>query len=1600
MAQQSQNTSSATFRTSSQSLVEDTKGFYLPPNAWIHARNAINNSVTGDLGSIGNEPSNLICNNAPYTIIGTIHLYSDRWAIFSTDDTSSEIGIFRESTCDYDTVVNDPCLNFNRSNLIKGIAKENFDCTWQVYWSDSHRNPDRSMNLDNPPFKENCVTVDDCLICTPTTDLDCDQIRLARFIKAPCLRVQKGASGGTLPNGSYYAMLGYTINQQRISDYFFPSNVQPLFEHSNVAGSIDIFIDDIDTRFDEFELIVVSTVNQQAVARRIGIYSTRQSQITIDNISNELPSVPIEQIPISNPIFDSSEAIYENGDYAIRVGPRTKLDFNYQPLANQIITKWTSVEYPSDYYRKGGSNAGYLRDEQYPFFIRWIYDTGDKSASYHIPGRASVPSDLTIVAGADAAIEIDEGITPFNWRVRNTATITSLAPVTLPDGGLQIAEGLMGYWESTEIYPDDTPQIWGNLCGKPIRHHKFPDNALHPNVNHFSSGGNTIRVMGVKFENIQVPVDNSSNPITSIVGYEILRGSREGNKTVVAKGIINNTALYDIEGGVTSRQGLYPNYPYNDLNPDKFISTTETNFLALGCSVNNYNPNPNFSRQIFTFHSPDTQFKNPFLSSKELKIYGEFNGTVEGQFVEPDKHPRHKLITDLTFYVSLIAGVGIAMLAMNGMRRTTRLGPRMMKQSGQWTFAGPAGVGFGAQPIDFGVSGIGAMVGWNAAYGGITNAFYDTGAVLLSNLVGATSDPYYTALGGAGLPLNAALGMLGYTTNVEQDDGKHSSVPAVLRFFQAIPTFTYYTSEGTENVLRIIRNLIPYRQYALQYESHCLYGTFLNPQVNNNRRLIDQSIYLDPQIQDFGGSSRVNNLYRGRCVTLETTFPVSDPLTTDNTRQRVGDLPGNVDHDNPLEPFNTTSSCHYSALKQRMRNQYGQLDGIREVPVSTCVTDKIQTTSPVLFNGDTYVTRYTEKNTMFFFYDWMNGQPDGFEFDYLLRKMIPHPAYWMNTTEFDVTEFLQSIVANILNPGAWVTPSDRHVLDRANCPVSFGVKRAYMYLFNSGVRDFFVESEINTDLRDWGEPEAERHYDSYNHTDLRQMFAMDVIKSGNFFKYDISLSISRLFNNFISWGNVQPRDYDPLIAQTCFSDYPFRLIYSLQQNKELKEDNWYIYLPNNYKDFKSRTIVIKPIGKNGAIIFFENESPIQFMGVDVLQTDLGTKVTLGDGGLFSQALQNLINVDEPIEYGSCQSRLSVINTPVGLFWISQNQGKIFRLRGETPEELTLSDLKWWFATYLPYFLLQDFPDFKLVDNPVIGIGCQSVYDNENNLVYFCKRDFRLKEEFKGQVVYVDNDDFLVNGLVRIKLGDPLYFDSASWTISFDPKANKGQGDWISWHDWHPNLTMPSKTTFLTILDRGIWRHNILCDSYCKFYGVDYPFEVEWEAPTGPAVNTLRNVEYYLEVYRYGENCHDRFHVLDTNFDEATVYNTEQCSGLLRLNLSPKNDVTLLTQYPVINPASIDILFSKEEQKYRFNQFWDITDDRGEFNLAAQRLIWNTAPNGYVRILNPNNLNYNKQEFQRKKFRHYTNSVLLRKRISGNNKFLFMIISNKNLLSVR
>jgi len=1815
-----QTTTQVITRSFTKGLNKDTDPSLVQDGMWTYARNAVNNTEEGNIGTISNESANFLCGTAAGTmpavvtnkyIVGAILLYSDKWVIFTAghDATgkavNSEIGLFEADRCIYRPIVQDRCLKFDKRHLITGSSREKEDCTWQVYWADG-KNPDRVLNIGDPntwpdysytwvgqthinyysngtsellwpgvAWVEEETIVNNCVFIEYKNILDCDKIRLARLVKTPCLKVTLGNQGGTLRNGTYFATIAYSIKGQKVTDYFSQSNNQPIWYPNDFQGSLTIDVEADTENFDEFILVVVQNINQGTVAKQVGIYSTRTTKIALDQLKEDLISVPIEQLPLQTPIFEKSDQITEVNNYLLRVGPTSKFDFNYQPLANLIKTKWASVEYPADYYVKGGNKGSYLRDEVYAFFIRWVYNTGDKSSSYHIPGRVAVnyptPTSPTYEYSDDTTSPntLNAGTDPDKiFEVVNTAILDPLSGgiigTTTDDGGKVIATGQMGYWQSEEIYPDNRPDIWNSsyycwtgkqdqpsaeydLCGLPIRHHKFPDNytpgtSSAVETNHYlPTNSNSpalakIRLMGVYFENISYPKDNEGNDIPGIVGYEILRGSREGNKSIIAKGMINNFRTYQVSGQVANPAnptiGLYANHPFNTIKPwynsnNNFDHNYLYNdpYIKAGKFGDDTIFNQNIPLDITTFHSPDTMFRTPYLAVNELKLYGYYRGTAVQNYQEPNQHPENKLLSDFCLWPIFLAGLIEAAISMKGKTSYT---------NSELT------AGYNAAAIITPPFPAGILAGATTAYNTAIRGYLGGQGIFLDGIAAAFTGqtPAYSLINtayNAAVEVGAAAGVAGskpITTTFEVPDWAYA--PFAIKVLHVTEQMSFYFSEGARATIALIKAILPYDQFALQSISYGFYNDFrkVNPDNGLYRFKIEDSFYIRDNIQQVPsyylhtGAIRnfsINNLKRSDAVVLRTksgpkynlSYPNGVNTGPDYIKENIGykyvdqslTTLGHINAGGVIDPltlgnvtdntpnfedktftFNNPIASYYAGIKTRIRNQYSQLESIKQIAITPCeqkfaysgLSDgvtilcgpcnedkrikKIPRT-PVFFGGDVFINRYTEKNTMFFFYDWLYGQPDGFEYNYLIRPMIPLPRFWMNSRSYDVSDMIPDW-NDIFgggpdpDPGTGWRPSNFYNLDNenydytnddpGNYPGLFRPKDSYFYLANSGVRDFYVESDVLVDFRISGDFEWEKHYDANRYTNLPAMFDMnpDIITRGNWYRYDYSLSISKLYNQYFSAGVIQGRYYDPEVAKLCYTYFPDRIYYSLQQQNESFKDSWNIYLPNNYKEFKSQISGVKSINKSGIFITFKNDSPLMYQGVDTLQTDLGTKITIGDGGLFSQPVQSVINADKAYEYGSSQNRFSIASTPAGLYYVSQNQGKILAYGSGGLKEISQIGLKWWFNLFLPYQLLDYFPEYPYTDNAVGGIGIQTVYDNLNSILYFSKKDYAIKQGIDpATVAYVpiveecrnyngttvlkngEGDYFTLNGNGRYLLGDPAIFEDASWTVSYDPKNEF----WISFHDWHPDLVLPSKNAFFTTKKNTLWRHGISCERYCNYYGVDYPFEIEFPITTGQSPTIIRSMEYILECYRNAPNCVDEFHVLDFNFDNAVIYNSEQVSGYLNLNLYPKNNVTLSLDYPKFNPSipmiindiavgvpGFDILFSKEENKYRFNQFWDVTKNRGEFPIGSnypptgpvvpgttilqgsypQELIWNTEANGYRRSLNLNNLDYNKALTERKKFRHYTNYISLRKEVSGNTSMILKIVNSKNEYSFR
>ena len=2393
MAKKKQNQPTSTTETNltPKGMIKDSDASYMSKQNWNHARNAINNSIDGDVGVIGNEPANLECITVPYTIIGGIHLYGDVWAIFSTDNTNSEIGRFDDSRCEYEPIINDACLNFSTDHLIVGVSKENYDCQWLIYWDDA-LNPSRVLNIDDIPYKPNLVACPDP--CDPcyTTDLDCDAIRLAPYMDIPCITLSKAEEGGSLVNGTYQAFIAYTLDNQVIGDYVGISNLQSLWNHSGPSGSLDINISNLDKDFDNFQLVIRFKTHNAISTRIIGYYSTEQTTINVDYIDGRLEVLTDLALIVRNPVYEKSDGMYVVNDYLIRSQPTEKFDFNYQPLANLIHAHWESWRYPSTYYSNGGNKPSFMRDEQYAFFIRWIYDTGDKSKAYHIPGRP--PNDVASnLPGYTAGLQTNDpltvtgieiapsGSTELYFKGINTANSVAAADIgDIKDpkfSGVKTGEGHMGYWQSTELYPHDpvrwnsSAHSWSNygnsnhdLCGQPIRHHKFPDETLQgtdaallsPTVNGVT--GEFINILGVKFDNIYPPVDNNGTLIPGVVGYEILTGSRSGNKSILAKGIIRNMFTYERDTTVDgytntggprqggSNWGVFPNYPYNDLHTDPYLINRnrgelisnrpwydgiEDNFLV-DPSQHASNPGDDkglgeITRDYFTFHSPDTMFSRMFLNPSEIKLYKSLQGRQLGNFKRSEEHPRFKLIKKRAVFVAAIVGVGYAINQMRGPEDLSITGagqnPAGMadyKALGSGTAMSPfPGVGNGISLLNS-LFHLGGMVGTYIAKGAL-DLLVDGATVL-----GAGRDAKLVAIPVFNAAESAATGLTGAASGSEKTitmrGTDFTGVPRIMAMITGIFAFLNYVATGGDKILDLIRNLVSYQDHVYKYISHGFYdqevilpplstwGTSVAADIMQPhgalgvrdtawRRSVEDARYIKQAFSAFPGNVMINNLRRQSTVVLSTqdltgngdTGPggtvvdgtyggLVDPNGADFSKFTIGDgMCGDCQNPNGSGTGATVTwyspgvqtckpiAVNYAALKVNIDNQYGQIDNILMQPAGgdcnyfsheSLVAGETITTnggwSQVHWGGDVYINRYTEKTTMPFFWDFLkDGEPDGFTWDYKNYPNVPYPRYWLDSNKFRMDEYIKPITdldfdwtghtpgdlyhldgptvitcegtsgtftgADLFDPndaptssitasydttdeslidiirtnngpaatgtpgdwiqhtfetvdtngwanGAWELPEDgdgvsctcsdcwdtlgpcfngsnpclptciqpdstlpplnngnlfdnfasadgiytgplagapwvnsyitfqattdndqstawtqqgsvlgtggvvtaampaeplfkwhqnysvlnltgtvnisvniksanqntvtfngvtnvvtithpddptdvrdvqgmlsgeyergelqhaggsaitgpltnetyfkvnglgiadrdysqptsgggcpglydfgnsisttnnaeepgyvnqtmtleatvnnlaavynwntggfEYVVDnryswligqgsgnvtpvpipsgsptnntanellpkenfdsitithggytsgpricgagiplptetctlesnvfgymggdgttegyegqdRADFTISiqggtpvptsfdnvdyenqtppyeaatdtdnhggvFVVTEHYMYTHNNGVQDFFVESEINVAFRDYSDSITTRHYDYLDYTDINTMFDAKIQDIDNYYKYDKSLNQKRFWNT--SFGEIQPRWYDPYVSETCLTKFPKRLIYSLptggvtlkklkQQKKEANKDFWRIFLSKNFRDFKSTVNTIKPINKTGAIILFPTISPQMFQGVDALNMDKGgTKLIIGDGGLFSQAFQNVANSDLSHEYGSCESARSVINTPMGLFYVSQAQGKIFQYGSKGISAISDQGMKWWFNKYLPSRLIASLPNIEdcpsVIDNPVTGIGVQSVYDPMNDIIYFSKRDYNITTDC---ICFDDCDQgFYVNldclsgitgpgcnkaalNTAPVELNDPTFFEDASWTVSYDPKSKA----WISFHDWHPDLTFNSINHFLTtkegtvncppgytwdpieeeccedieitvprltnldllqmtpdanigtpncvdaVLTNGqicstgydlvlpcaqnsadnyqyticgrsncscdgngsngslatfrqaceqsmglytswddgtpcataqelfdyeydstgsptgltyvdpgfcnanckncraaiqgstIWRHNTRTDLYANYYGIDYPWEVDLIEHSGQSVTTIRSLEYQLESYIYQNESKDRFHDLDWNFDEAIIYNTEQVSGLLRLNLTPKNNPVLASTFPIIGGGFIDILYSKEEQKYRFNQFWDITNDRGEFS-AAQQAVFNTQWNGYIRNLNAANLNYNKAQTQRKKFRHYYNHILLRRVKSENRKMLLRLNNTKLNISMR
>ena len=584
----------------------------IKPGTLTYALNAALENFDANSVNYQNEPGNELCVSFPkgFTLIGNHFIGEQNKHIFfitNPNTGDSHIGYMDNNDCIYHILVDSKCLNFNINHPIQKTVHRITNCTTEIYWTDGI-NPRRYLDINNIPYIQTVTSN----LCDPTfTDqVDCNQLKIQPNFSIPLLTIADVITGGELKAGVVQFAIQYCdAAGNAFTSYYSITNPTPIADpfittvnyNYTVGKSVVVDIADLDVsgQYQYYNLAVISTVNAITSVQLVGTFFIENSYDQVIYTGQNVDNIRLTILDIFEkyPYYDIAQDVTAVQDILVWDNLTSIDRINYQSIASQITLGWQTYRIPSTENYSDELNAtnlrGYLRDEVYAFEIVFLLKNGKQTDGFHIPGRMMnnneisqplIPDTDDDFIGAPTITDPATGIgySPY-WKIYNTAFVIGPATGDPIDNATPYEYGDFAYWESTEEYPCNI-DVWGDLAGQNIRHHKFPDVLVSPifeNPVFVAAPGfkpvmqnDAIFPIGVKVDIKQISQLIANSLLTpeqkdDIVSFKIVRGDRGTNKSIIAKGILRNVGSYIRQ----DQTFYYPNYPYNDLEPDPFLNT-------------------------------------------------------------------------------------------------------------------------------------------------------------------------------------------------------------------------------------------------------------------------------------------------------------------------------------------------------------------------------------------------------------------------------------------------------------------------------------------------------------------------------------------------------------------------------------------------------------------------------------------------------------------------------------------------------------------------------------------------------------------------------------------------------------------------------------------------------------------------------------------------------------------------------------------------------------------------------------------------------------------------------------------------------------------
>lgn len=1072
-------------------------------------------------------------------------------------------------------------------------------------------------------------------------------------------------------------------------------------------------------------------------------------------------------------------------------------------------------------------------------------------------------------------------------------------------GVIPSKKGYFGYYESIETYPDneqlydssklkistdDIPEVYkkrfseiytdgklgknyvlkpqsvlnGDSYGvtdlrcKPIRHFKFPSNAIEPFVVREKSNTlSTINVLGVHIDNdvvnafLDIAVKN--NLITqsfrdSIVSYELVRGDRTLDKSIIMRGLLYDVYRYD-EG---TNRALYANYPYNDLGSDFLNSSTPEGLTPIR------HPHGGVRNNNFTFHSPDTHFYYVNVLPREIQFDGYLLGSSRGMFAEVDGHPKWVILGERAFRrAENLARLEILfeqLIELANITASTR------------------------QYQTFGLTNGFDIPVWQIAAAAAMKIAYNTfGANVKRNRYALQWLESFKNLGD---PQNFAYyysSVGNYDTFLQHDRQGNSNSLRGLQQFKYLKQGNHFVKDyqGNDfmfnNTDREFTHYLSLGNYFFNYNPE--YVTWDNSDKNIGSRFTLGTVESDSRV--IGGRSR------------EFIRNIGSPYVT---------------------------------LKTFLFSQYGLINSIRWVDTGYCGILNQNNSFDIAFGGDTYISRFSFKRKIPMFYINAMGTSDLTPFGYRSYRNIGYPRFYVDTdtATFNSDDYSMKypnffVAARYDTPYGldqmYVLPPSKIYLfyygiasflveSTVNCNYRYGGPNDEQR-FYPNISDYVSwTQEKNVSIKS---PEFFAYNDVYSKRSelngLNRMLSIEYDKN----YWDRSYNM----DNVVIYSKPDASEvdrFDPWRVYRANDKHQFPTangklvdIRGIESEQILVrfENTYEIHNAiNQYKDAMNANTEYTGTGSlfAGRPINFQS-SEIGYGG-----TQHKAMVSTEFGHVWADAMRG-----EVLMVDSNGRNLQQITTGKRHWFKEHLPFKIIKhVKDMTHMDcdnnfIGLGIIFGYDSRFKRIFMTKrDYVPTKLAKEKSVR------YDKES-------RSFFVKE--------TDNSE------IEVSLQDARYFEDASFTMAYSFLTQSWISYYSFTPDYYINHQNYFQTGVNVDKGFGLWSHLLTNKSYQVFYGEKFPWTVEMPFKNNMMNKTLNAVSYWLDSRRY-HNDYDFAEKRNEGFNKAYVYNHSQNSGLLELNVAEKNNFFQQSSYPKMGDDSMQILTTENDKRWSFNYFFN------------------------------------------------------------------------------